>query len=83
MSALQDIQHALNTLRSITHDEQAAVRLEVLRLMATAIADEARDIEQSAAPKQSSQQQQQQPKTQPIQPINPIAPKQCLHRKTM
>lgn len=51
MSALTDVQRALNTIRSITSDEQAAVRLEVLRLMATAIADEARDIEQSAAQK--------------------------------
>ena len=51
MSALQDIQHVPTTIRSTTHHEQPAVRLEVLRLMATAIADEARDIEQSAAPK--------------------------------
>ena len=45
MSALSDVQRALNAIRSITSDEQAAVRLEVLRLMATMIADEARDIE--------------------------------------
>jgi len=45
MSALFDVQRALNAIRSITSDEQAAVRLEVLRLMATMIADEARDIE--------------------------------------
>ena len=45
MSALADVQRALNTIRDITSDEQAAVRLEVLRLMATMIADEARDIE--------------------------------------
>ena len=45
MSALSDVQRALNAIRSITSEEQAAVRLEVLRLMATMIADEARDIE--------------------------------------
>ena len=44
MSALADVQRALNAIRSITSEEQAAVRLEVLRLMATMIADEARDI---------------------------------------
>ena len=52
MSALADVQRALNLIRQITSEERAAVRLEVLRLMASAIADEARDIEQSAAPKQ-------------------------------
>ena len=52
MSALADVQRALNLIRQITREERAAVRLEVLRLMASAIADEARDIEQSAAPKQ-------------------------------
>ena len=45
MSALADVQRALNAIRSITSEEQAAERLEVLRLMATMIADEARDIE--------------------------------------
>jgi len=45
MSALADVQRALNAIRSISSEEQAAVRLEVLRLMATMIADEARDIE--------------------------------------
>ena len=57
MSALADVQRALNTIRDITSDEQAAVRLEVLRLMATMIADEARDIEgvkvKTAQPKRS------------------------------
>jgi|LauGreDrversion2_3_1035106.scaffolds.fasta_scaffold03525_3 hypothetical protein len=52
MSALADVQRALNLIRQITSEERAAVRLEVLRLMASAIADEARDIEQGAAPKQ-------------------------------
>ena len=45
MSALADVQRALNTIRDITSKEQAAVRLEVLRLMATMIADEVREIE--------------------------------------
>ena len=45
MSALADVQHALNAIRDITNKEQAAVRLEVLRLLASTIADEARDIE--------------------------------------
>lgn len=45
MSALADVQRALNTIRDITNKEQAAVRLEVLRLLASTIADEARDIE--------------------------------------
>ena len=45
MSALVDVQRALNTIRDITDKEQAAVRLEVLRLLASTIADEARDIE--------------------------------------
>ena len=57
MSALADVQRALNVIRSITSEEQAAVRLEVLRFMATMIADEARDIEgvkvKTAKPKRS------------------------------
>lgn len=51
MSALADVQRALNLIRQITSEERAAVRLEVLRLMASAIADEARDIEKGAEPK--------------------------------
>lgn len=51
MSALADVQRALNLIRKITSEERAAVRLEVVRLMASAIADEARDIEQSAVQK--------------------------------
>ena len=45
MSTLVDVQRALNSIRSITSEEQAAVRLEVLRLFASTIADEARHIE--------------------------------------
>ena len=59
MSALADVQRALNAIRSITSEEQEAVRLEVLRLMATMIADEARDIEgvkfKTAQPKRAKQ----------------------------
>ena len=59
MTALADVQRALNAIRSITSEEQAAVRLEVLRLMATVIADEARDIEgvkvKTAQPKRAKQ----------------------------
>ena len=45
MSALADVQRALNTIRDITDKEQAVVRLEVLRLLASTTVDEARDIE--------------------------------------
>ena len=59
MSALADVQRALNTIRDITNKEQAAVRLEVLRLLASTIADEARDIEgvkvKTAQPKRAKQ----------------------------
>jgi len=51
LSALSDVQRALNFIRQITSEERAALRLEVLRLIASAIADEARDIEKSTAPK--------------------------------
>jgi len=59
VSALADVQRALNAIRSITSEEQAALRLEVLRLMATMIAEEARDIEgvkvKTAQPKRAKQ----------------------------
>ena len=45
MIALSDVQRALNAIRDTTRKEQAAVRLEVLRLLVSTIADEARDIE--------------------------------------
>ena len=71
MSALADVQRALNLIRKITSEERAVVRLEVLRLMASAIADEARDIEQSTAPKQK---QRRAVRSMPI-PKSPNAPK--------
>jgi len=45
MTALIDIQKALNAIRRITQQEVEAVRLEALALMAGVIADEAKDIE--------------------------------------
>ena len=45
MTALADVQLALNAIRDITDKEQANLRLEVLRLLASKITDEARDIE--------------------------------------
>ena len=71
MSALADVQRALNLIRQIMSEERAAVRLEVLRLMASAIADEARDIEQSTEPKQK---QRRAVRSMPI-PKSPNTPK--------
>ena len=51
MTALTDIQKALNTIRRITQQEAEAVRLEALALMAGVIADEAKDIEEKREPK--------------------------------
>ena len=51
MTALTDIQKALNTIRRITQQEVEAVRLEALALMAGVIADEAKDIEKRREPK--------------------------------
>ena len=59
MTALADVQRAFNTIRDITSKEQAAVRLEVLTLLASTIADAARDIEgvkvKTAQPKRKAQ----------------------------
>ncbi|MDC3394451.1 hypothetical protein OAX13_02790 [Planktomarina temperata] len=51
MTALTDIQKALNTIRRITQQEAEAVRLEALALIAGMIADEAKDIEKRREPK--------------------------------
>ena len=51
MTALTDIQKALNTIRRITQQEAEAVRLEALALIAGVIADEAKDIEKRREPK--------------------------------
>lgn len=84
MSALADVQRALNLIRQITREERAAVRLEVLRLMASAIADEARDIEHSAAPKQKQRRAVRSmpiPKSSNVPKLQQAAPKQPLQQQ--
>jgi hypothetical protein len=84
LSALADVQRALNLIRKITSEERAAVRLEVVRLMASAIADEARDIEQSAAtkPKQRSAVRSVPMPKSPNAPKSPqVAPKQSSQQQ--
>lgn len=44
MTALSDIQKALNTIRRITRAEEEAVRLAALALLAAVTGDEAREI---------------------------------------
>ena len=56
MTALTDIQKALNTIRKITQQESEAVRLEALALMAGVIADKAKDIEKNENPSLSVRQ---------------------------
>ena len=83
MTALADVQRALNAIRGITNKEQAAVRLEVLRLLASVIADEARDIEQSAAPKQKQRRAVRSmpiPKSSNVPKLQQAAPKQPLQQ---
>ena len=63
MTALTDIQKALNTIRRITQQEAEAVRLEALALMAGVIADEAKDIQKKREPK---------PKRTAAQKIKPL-----------
>lgn len=72
MTALTDIQKALNTIRSITQQEVEAVRLEALALMAGVIADEAKDIEKKREPKP----QRTPPQKIKSPPIPLAAPKQ-------
>lgn len=55
MSAITDVQRALNFIRQVTKDERAALRLKILRLLAGLVADEARGVEASTLPKQQSQ----------------------------
>ena len=73
MTALADVQRALNLIRQVASEEEAAVRLEVVRLMASAIADEAQDIESSTLPKQQSRRRVR-PAPVPL-PKRPNAPK--------
>ncbi len=84
MSALADVQRALNLIRQITSEERATVRLEVLRLLASAIADEARDIEQSTAPKQKQRRAVRSapiPKSPNAPKFPQVAPKQSLQQQ--
>ena len=84
MNALADVQRALNLIRQITIEERAAVRLEALRLMASAIADEARDIEQSAAPKQKQRRAVRSmpiPKSPNVPNLQQAAPKQSSQQQ--
>lgn len=86
MTALTDIQKALNTIRRITQQEAEAVRLEALALMAGVIADEAKDIEKRREPQRtaahkvkplpipSSNQRQPQQTTQTTQVDEPELP---------
>lgn len=63
MTALSDIQKALNTIRRITQAEEEAVRLAALALLAGVIGDEARDIAKRREPK---------PKPKRAQPAAPL-----------
>jgi len=84
LSALADVQRALNLIRQIMSEERAAVRLEVLRLMASAIADEARDIEQSTEPKQKQRRAVRRmpiPKPPNVPKLQQAAPKQSSQQQ--
>lgn len=75
MTALTDIQKALNTIRKITQQEAEAVRLEALALMAGVIADEAKDIEKKREPK-SQRDTAQKVKPLPITQVQQKSPQQ-------
>lgn len=49
--ALADVQRALNLIRQVMSEEKVVIWLELLRLIASAIADDGRVIEQSGATK--------------------------------
>lgn len=55
MTALSDIQQALNVIRRITQSEEQTVRLAALALLAGVIGDEARDIAKQREPKRKQQ----------------------------
>ncbi len=74
MTALTDIQQALNTIRAITQQEAEAVRLEALALMAGVIGDEARDIEKRREPKPKRTQRIAAPVPRPAKPTAGNAP---------
>ena len=81
MTALTDIQKALNTIRRITQQEAEAVRLEALALMAGVIADEAKDIEKKREPK-SQRNTAQKVKPLPIPQVQQKEPQQTTVRQT-
>lgn len=79
MSALPDLQRVLNLIRQITIEERVAVRFEVMRLMASAMADAARDIEKSTAPKKKQRRALRSmpiPKPSNVPKFPQVAPKQ-------
>lgn len=71
MTALNDIQKALNTIKRITQKEEEAIRLAALTLMAGVIGDEAREIAKQSAPKQRRQQRANIPAPNPTQATAP------------
>ena len=81
MTALTDIQKALNTIRRITQQEVEAVRLEALELMAGVIADEAKDIEKRREPK-PQRSAAQKVKPLPIPQVQQKAPQQTPPQTT-
>ena len=81
MTALTDIQKALNTIRTITQQEAEAVRLEALALMAGVIADEAKDIEKRREPK-PQRNTAQKVKSLPIPQVQQKEPQQKLPQAT-
>ena len=81
MTALTDIQKALNAIRRITQQEAQAVRLEALALMAGVIADEAKDIEKRREPK-PQRTAAQKLKPLPIPSSNQSQPQQQLPQST-
>ena len=81
MTALTDIQKALNTIRRITQQEAEAVRLEALALMAGVIADEAKDIEKRREPK-PQRNTAQKVKSLPIPQVKQKEPQQLSQQTT-
>ena len=78
MTALTDIQKALNIIRRITQQEAEAVRLEALALMAGVIADEAKDIEKKREPK-PQRTVAQRVKSLPIPKVQQQEPQKAPH----
>ena len=81
MTALTDIQKALNTIRRITQQEAEAVRLEALALMAGVIANEAKDIEKRREPNPQCNTAQK-VKSLPIPQVQQKEPQQLSQQTT-